>query len=155
MSDVIHILKRTTVSLILLLFSFGIFFSVTQALDDQTEKDKKGLIKYKDGQVRKKEITSEDWQPAEVNSSVLTGDRVRTYQRSRAELELLELDLIRMAPETIIDVVKLYEETKDKESETKIALQKGDIWAKIKEKDKATKFDISAPVAVADRKSVV
>ena len=103
---------------------FGVFFSISKALNDSTKKDKKGLLKYKDGQVRKKEITSEDWQPAEVNSTVLSGDRVRTYQRSRAELELMELDLIRMAPETIIDVVKLYEETKNKETETKIALER-------------------------------
>ncbi len=134
---------------VLLFITFGVLFSIAKALDDSTKKDKKGMLKYKDGQVRKKEITSEDWQPAEVNSTVLSGDRVRTYQRSRAELELMELDLIRMAPETIIDVVKLYEETKNKETETKIALQKGDLWAKIKEKDKTTKFDISAPVAVA------
>ena len=134
---------------ILLLFVFGLFFSVATAIDETEKKNKKGLITYNDGRVRKKEINGEEWKQADVNSSVLTGDRVRTYKRSRAELELLELDMIRMAPETIIDVVKLYEETKAQEKETKIALQKGDIWAKIKKKDKTAKFDISAPVAVA------
>ena len=145
----INTLKCATGGLILLLFVFGLFFSVAKAIDETEEKDKKGLITYKDGRVRKKEINGEDWKQADVNSSVITGDRVRTYKRSRAELELLELDMIRMAPETIIDVVKLYEETKTQKKETKIALQKGDIWAKIKKKDKSTKFDISAPVAVA------
>ncbi|MBC8180232.1 FecR domain-containing protein [candidate division KSB1 bacterium] len=144
-----HNIKNTTGGLLLLLFIFGLFFSVATAVDETSKKDKKGLITYKDGRVRKKEITGEEWKQADVNSSVLTGDRVRTYKRSRAELELLELDMIRMAPETIIDVVKLYEETKTQQKETKIALQKGDIWAKIKKKDKSTKFDISAPVAVA------
>jgi hypothetical protein len=145
----IHNIKITLGGLLILLFIFGLFFSVAKAIDETEKKDKKGLITYKDGRVRKKEINSEDWKQADVNSSVITGDRVRTYKRSRAELELLELDMIRMAPETIIDVVKLYEETKTQEKETKIALQKGDIWAKIKKKDKLTKFDISAPVAVA------
>lgn len=112
-------------------------------------KDKKGLITYKDGRVRKKEINAEDWQPAEVNTTILSGDRVRTYQKSRAELELEKLDIIRMAPETIIDVVKLYEETKDKKVETKVAVQQGDIWAKVKKKNENSKFDINAPVAVA------
>lgn len=142
-------IKNMLGGLIVLLFIFGLFFSVAKAIDDVTKKEKKGLITYKDGRVRKKEINGEDWKTANINSSVLTGDRVRTYKRSRAELELLELDMIRMAPETIIDVVKLYEETKTQQKETKIALQKGDIWAKIKKKDKANKFDISAPVAVA------
>jgi len=135
--------------LILLLFIFGLFFSVAIAIDDTNKKDKKGLITYKDGRVRKRAINNEDWKPAEINSSILTGDRVRTYKKSRAEMELLELDMIRMAPETIIDIVKLYEETKNQQTQTKITLQKGDIWAKIKKKDKSTKFDISAPVAVA------
>ena len=145
----IHNIKNTLGGLLILLFIFGLFLSVAKAIDETEKKDKKGLITYKDGRVRKKEINGEDWKQANVNSSVITGDRVRTYKRSRAELELLELDMIRMAPETIIDVVKLYEETKTQEKETKIALQKGDIWAKIKKKDKSTKFDISAPVAVA------
>jgi hypothetical protein len=145
----IHNIKNTLGGLLILLFIFGLFFSVAKAIDETEKKDKKGLITYKDGRVRKKEINGEDWKQADVNSSVITGDRVRTYKRSRAELELLELDMIRMAPETIIDVVKLYEETKTQQKETKIALQKGDIWAKIKKKDKSTKFDISAPVAVA------
>jgi len=112
-------------------------------------KEKKGLITYSNGRVRKKEINAEEWKPATVNTSVLSGDRVRTYKKSRAELELMKLDVIRMAPETIIDVVKLYEETRDRKKETQITLQKGDIWAKIKKKDKNTKFDINAPVAVA------
>ena len=83
------------------------------------------------------------------DTTVLKGDRVRTYQRSRAELELLDLDVIRMAPETIIDIVKLYEETKEKIKETQIKLEKGDLWANINKKKKDTKFGISAPVAVA------
>lgn len=114
-----------------------------------SSKEKKGVITYSAGRVRKKQINAQDWQPAKVNTSILSGDRVRTYRKSRAELELVKLDIIRMAPETIIDVMKLYEETKDKKTETKIALQQGDIWAKVKKKDENTKFDIDAPVAVA------
>lgn len=127
----------------------GILAAFAQMHQEAQKKEKKGLITYSDGRVRKKEITEEDWQPAQVNSSILTGDKIRTYTLSRAELELLELDVIRMAPETIIDIVKLYEETKTQQTETKINLEQGDIWAKINKKDKDAKFDISAPVAVA------
>jgi len=79
------------------------------------DKDKKkGLVTYTDGRVKKRPINKQDWITAAKDTTVLRGDRVRTYQRSRAELELLDLDVIRMAPETIIDIVKLYEETKEK-----------------------------------------
>jgi len=110
---------------------------------------KKGLVTYTDGRVKKRPVDEQDWINAAKDTTVLKGDRVRTYQRSRAELELMELDVIRMAPETIIDVVKLYDETKQKLKETQINLEQGDIWANIKKKDKNTKFGISAPVAVA------
>lgn len=134
---------------LLLSFFIGIFFTFAQLQQETKKKDKKGLITYSDGRVRKKDIVEEEWQPAQVNSSILSGDKIRTYKRSRAELELLELDVIRMAPETIIDIVKLYDETKTQQIETKIKIEQGDIWAKVNKKDKDTKFDISAPVAVA------
>ena len=134
---------------LILIMAVGIIFSYAELKQEAKKKDKKGLLTYSDGRVRKKEIEATDWKPAMVNSSVLSGDRIRTYKRSRAELELLELDVIRMAPETIIDIVKLYEETKTQQTETQISIEKGDIWAKIKKKDKDTKFDISAPVAMA------
>ena len=111
--------------------------------------EKKGLVTYTDGRVKKKQITEEEWQNAAKDTTVLGGDRVRTFQRSRAELELLQLDVIRMAPETIIDIIKLYEETKQKIKETQISMEKGDIWANINKKKGDTKFGISAPVAVA------
>lgn len=115
----------------------------------QNKIEKRGLVTYTDGRVKKKPISEEEWINAAKDTTVLGGDRIRTYQRSRAELELLELDVIRMAPETIIDIVKLYEETKQKVKETQISVQKGDIWANIEKKMDNVKFGISAPVAVA------
>ena len=111
--------------------------------------DTKGLVTYIDGRVKKKVINQQDWINAATNTPVNSGDLVRTYVKSRAELELLKLDVIRMAPETTIDIVKLYEETKGKIKETKISLQQGDIWAKLSQKSEQVKFDISSPVAAA------
>jgi len=130
---------------------FGICFSISFAfsINKKENQTKKGLVTYTQGRVKRKEINKEEWKNAAKDTTILTGDRVRTYQRSRAELELLELDIIRMAPETIIDIVKLYEETKSKIKETEISLEKGDIWANINKKKDNAKFDISAPVAVA------
>ena len=66
-----------------------------------------------------------------VNTDVAGGDEVRTYQESRAELELTELDLVRMAPQTRILINKLYEEKKARKREVSVDLQEGDIWANL------------------------
>jgi hypothetical protein len=138
-------LKRIIIALVgLCLIAFLAF-----SFKSKSKIEKKGLLTYTDGRVKKKQVSEEEWQNAAKDTTVLVGDRVRTYQRSRAELELLELDVIRMAPETIIDIVKLYEETKQKIKETQISVEKGDIWANINKKKGDTKFGISAPVAVA------
>ncbi len=133
---------------IILIISLGLFSNVALNLAS-SQQEKKGLVTYTDGQVKKKQITQEEWQNAAKDTTIMGGDRVRTFQRSRAELELLDLDVIRMAPETIIDIVKLYEETKQKTKETQISVQQGDIWANINKKKTNTKIEIAAPVAVA------
>ena len=125
-----------------------ILLSASSVKNFQDEKNK-GLVTEADGRVKKKAGETANWENAEKNTPVNSGDKIRTYKRSRAELELLQLDIIRMAPETTIDIVKLYEETKGKAKETKIKLQQGDIWAKLGEKDASMKFDISSPVAGA------
>lgn len=136
---------------IFVLFSLIMLVGISAALLSQQSDitDKKGLVAYTEGRVKKKIVEKQDWMTAEKNTPINSGDQLKTYKKSRAELDLLQLDIIRMAPETTIDIVKLYEETKDKVKETKINLQQGDIWAKLSEKDAKMKFDISTPVAAA------
>lgn len=133
----------------ILFLGLCLFFLFAFRHEDQKKEDKKGLVTYTAGRVKKKPSNEDEWKNAAKDTTILSGDRLRTYQRSRAELELLKLDIIRMAPETIIDIVKLYEETKSKIKETQISLEKGDIWASVNKKKDNAKFNISAPVAVA------
>lgn len=114
---------------------------------DSTQK--KGLVTYADGQVKRKAIEGMNWQNAPVNTEVLTGDQVRTYRESRAELNLAELDVIRLASHTIIDIIKLYEETKNRQVETAIHLEEGELWASVHKVEADTKFDITAPISAA------
>jgi hypothetical protein len=111
--------------------------------------DKKGVVTYTEGQVKKKPSVSQAWLNAPVNTEVVTGDMVRTYPKSQAEVNLLQLDVIRLAPQTTIDIVKLYQETKEKKVKTEIKLQKGQLWASVHEVSAQTDFDIAAPVAAA------
>ncbi|MDZ7261472.1 MAG: FecR domain-containing protein [candidate division KSB1 bacterium] len=133
---------------VLLVFVIGSFL-VAYSGEGNQKQEKKGLVTYVDGRVKKKALDSEDWITAAQNTEVLGGDKVRTYQMSRAELELLQLDVVRMAPQTTIDIVKLYEETKEEKREIKINVEQGDIWAKVNPNKKGAKFTLTTPTTAA------
>ncbi len=118
-------------------------------MQDAAIKDKKGVVVYLDGSAKKQKLEEDNWRSIEANSVVVSGERVRTLIDSRAELEMAQLDIIRMAPKTTIDILKLYEETKDQVREAKIVLQSGDLWANITKKDEKMVFSINTPVAAA------
>jgi hypothetical protein len=64
-------------------------------------------------------------------------------------MKLSQLDLIRLAPQTTIDIVKLYEETKEKKIATQIKVKDGDIWGKVKSVDANSSFEVSSDIAGA------
>ncbi len=110
---------------------------------------RKGLFTLVEGNVKKKQMTDEEWIRAQVKTDVIGGDRVRTLQQSRAEMNLAQLDVIRLAPQTTIDIVKLYEETKEKKVQTKINLSEGDLWGKVKSVDANSSFEVNSDFAGA------
>jgi hypothetical protein len=109
----------------------------------------RGEVTYVEGRARKQPLQSEEWLTAEKGSAVVSGDKVRTLRESRAELELMKLDIIRLAPMTTIDIVKLYEETKEGRDETQINVAQGNIWALVGKVKEDAEFNISTPVAGA------
>ncbi len=115
----------------------------------QSNGTKKGLFTVVEGSVKKKQVQDPDWIRAQVQTNVLGGDRVRTLLQSRAEMKLSQLDLIRLAPQTTIDIVKLYEETKEKKIATQIKVKDGDIWGKVKSVDANSSFEVSSDIAGA------
>lgn len=132
--------------LFILIMGVVAFCLTTIAADDQ-ETNKKGIVTYVEGQAKKRQLPDEQWQSAYKDTQVVTGDQVRTFRQSRAELELDALDRIRMAPMTTIDIVKLYEETRQEIREAHIKVQEGDIWANINKDSTNRKFQISTPIA--------
>ncbi len=109
----------------------------------------KGLVTFVEGSAKKQKVQENEWANVYKNAAVTGGDRVRTMTESRAELELAKMDKIRMAPKTTIDILKLYEETKEQVRESKIVLQSGDLWANVAKKSDNMKFSIGTPVAAA------
>jgi len=134
---------------IALLIGFGGFLN---ALGQDKEK---GTVTFVDGQARKQKIGQEDWQNAIQNTPVDNGDRVKTLVKTRAEIKLAELDIIRLAPKTTVDIIKLYQEGKDQKRETQLDVQQGDIWANIGSLDANSSMDLNTAVANATVKGTV
>jgi hypothetical protein len=130
----------------MILAGCALLFALSSAQDDAT---KRGLITFVEGTAKKQKVQETDWNSVQLHSEVSTGERIRTFSDSRAELDLAKLDRIRLAPKTTIEILKLYEETKDKVLESQIALQSGDLWAHVAKKPGGLKFSISTPVAAA------
>jgi hypothetical protein len=115
----------------------------------QTVAEKQGTVTYVVGELKRKPVEVETWANAPEKSPVVAGDKVRTLRRSRAELELAQSGLIRLAPMTTIDILKLEEESKTKATETAVMLAAGDIWANVDEVKADASFEIFTPVAAA------
>ncbi len=113
------------------------------------ETDKRGIVTYVEGTAKKQRLEEADWRSVIKDTPVISGERLRTFTESRAELEIARLDRIRMAPRTTIDVLKLYEESLEQVRESKIVLQSGDLWAQVGKKSEKMSFSISTPVAAA------
>jgi len=134
---------------IVIFFIIAVLFAGAAFILAEGSVEKKGRVTYAEGRVKRKPIDQNLWHNAPVNTEVLSGDKVRTFRESRAELNLAELDVIRLAPKTTVDIVKLYEESEDKNAETKIVVDSGEVWADIHEIESDTKFDISSSIASA------
>ena len=128
------------------LLSIFLFIGIGLSVDSG---EQKGLVTHVDGSAKKQKLAEIQWTNVELNTEVTSGERVRTFIKSRAELELAELDKIRMAPKTTIDILKLYEETKEQKRETQVLLQEGDLWANVAKKSENMSFSIGTPVAAA------
>lgn len=134
----------TIVSVPLIILCSWMMIAIGQ--EEATPAQEGGVVTYVQGSVKKKPAESEEWQRAQENTEVFSGEKVRTFEESRAEMELQELDVIRLAPNTTIDIIKLYEETKEKRDETQIDVVEGDLWALVGQVSADASFKINTPV---------
>ncbi|MCD4734159.1 FecR family protein [bacterium] len=103
-------------------------------------------VTYVEGDVVKRPEEKEDWTPALLNSSIVKGYKVRTHVESRAELTLSTRSIIRLAPRTTVDIVKLYEETREGFNETLFEVEEGDLWASVEGLGDSDSFAITSDI---------
>ncbi|MBU4486833.1 MAG: FecR family protein [Candidatus Delongbacteria bacterium] len=112
--------------------------------------DEKGIVSYIEGNVKKKSIEESDYKTSvSEKTAVKSRESYKTMVKSRAELELSGLDILRLAPKTTIDLVALYEETKDGKQKTDIKLEEGDLWAQVNSSDEKSEFMMNTDIAAA------
>ncbi len=110
----------------------------------------KGIVSYLEGSAQKKDLDESVWQEGvEENSTIKERESYRTMKKSRAELELSDLDIIRLAPKTSIDIVSLYQESANKAQKNNINLNEGEIWAQINSSDEENDFEIDTDISGA------
>ena len=92
----------------IIMFASVCFFSAVTVAAVQPEDTSKGIVTYSAGRVRKQPRNFNMWQSAPRNTEIFSGDKVRASTRSRAELDLAQLDIKSLSPQTTIDILKLY-----------------------------------------------
>jgi len=116
----------------------------------EKQTDEKGVVSYVEGNVKKKNIEETDFKTSVAEkATVKSRESYKTMVKSRAELELSGLDIIRLAPKTTVDLVALYEETKDGKQKTDIKLAEGDLWAQVNSSDEKSEFMMDTDIAAA------
>ncbi len=114
--------------------------------------EKKGIVTHLDGKVKKKLLDDESWDNNEevvINGVVQSRESYKTMKKSRAELELAGVDIIRLAPKTTIDILALYEESFQGTNKTNVKLAEGELWAQINSADEDNEFEMDTDISAA------
>ncbi len=94
-----------------------------------------GSVVFLDGELALNRSTRSgaeaEWESGSLASTFGSGDRLRTGRESRAELELMSDNRVRLAPETLLEVEELLKEGQDDLAEARLTLAEGEIWAEL------------------------
>ena len=107
-----------------------------------------GTITYVKGTAQKKGTKGEDWERAKENTALTSGDKVKTLEKTRAEIRLEAGKVIRLDENTTVDLVKLVEESQNM-VETDIKIEQGNLWAKVGKLGENTELKVESPIAGA------
>lgn len=125
----------------------GIIFCFVLLL---TAQENKGTVTLVDGKVKKKLINEKNWsKDVAEKGAVQSKESYKTEKKSRAELELSGMDIIRLAPKTSIDIVALYEEALNGKKQSNVKLKTGEIWAQVNSSGEDSEFKMNTDVSAA------
>jgi len=105
-----------------------------------------GQVSYRDGLLSRHPGSGGEWLDAPLRSHVQEGDRVRTGERGRAEIEFRERNTVRLAPATTLRLDRLVQEEQDASLRVDLDLERGELWAELEGLDEEDEFRVGSRV---------
>lgn len=101
-----------------------------------------GRVVYRDGVLDRRDGSQADWLDAPRGCALQEGDLLRTGAASHAELELGAGNLLRLAPDSRLDLRRLQDESAEAGAVADLRLEEGDLWAELDGIDSGDTFTI-------------
>ncbi len=108
----------------------------------------KAQVSYVEGEVNRKKYEAPDWVPVKENTKVESREKIRTMVKSRAEIMLDQEKVVRLAPKTTVDLLKLYKE-EERKIATEINIDEGRVWANIAKLEDNMNLSLNSKLTVA------
>jgi hypothetical protein len=105
-------------------------------------------ITFYTGQVEVQKAMKNDWSKALFNQSLLSGQKVKTQEESRAEIGFADGSIIRIDGNSKLDIIDAKKEKSGAQTAT-AKVWSGKVWANVNKMSKKTKFQLESPTAVA------
>jgi len=105
-------------------------------------------ITFYTGEVQVQKPMKDDWGKALFNQPLLSGQKVKTQDESRAEIGFADGSIIRIDSNSKLDIVDAKKEKSGAQTAT-AKVWSGKVWANVNKMSKKTKFQIESPTAVA------
>lgn len=109
-----------------------------------------GVVTWLEGAAQKKSDVQASWIDAYVKTTIGNGDKMKTLQKSRAELEINWDTIIRLSENTLVDFVKLIKDYQHKFTATDIQITQGEVWGNLEALGDTSSFTIGDVAARAE-----
>ena len=107
-------------------------------------------ISYTTGKVEVQRAGTNTWIQAKMNMSLYVSDQVRTAKNGMSEIMLDDGSIIRLKPNSNLEIMELVQEEKGAAKKSIFGFSKGKLWSKVtKMLDTQSKFEVRTPTAIA------
>lgn len=105
-------------------------------------------ITFYTGEVQVQKPMKNAWSKALFNQTLLSGQKVKTQEESRAEIGFADGSIIRIDSNSKLDIIDAKKEKGGAQTAT-AKVWSGKVWANVNKMSKKTKFQLESPTAVA------
>ena len=119
--------------------------------EDEILEQRYARLTFYSGSVEVQRSSELNWKPAAEKMQLESGDRVRTFSNSRAEITFDDGNILRVKPDSLIVIGDLTENVRTKVRKSSVKLLVSSIEADIKKSViKGSQFKLEMPTAVAE-----